>query len=158
MASGAGLNRVGQNGGEVLLTLRSSATALAAPQAGYGTIGVNDSGFVLWEAIGFTKDTVQLIGPGAIAAGYTVGVYGTVDPAARPNGSPLPKGSTALPASSWSLLPGQAATGGGPEANPLVSGTNTLVFISGGITAIRIVLMAVGSPTADAQVLGFLVP
>jgi hypothetical protein len=159
MASGAGLNRVGQNGGEAILTVNPTTAAYATPLAGYGTVGSNDSGTVFWEAIGFTKTAIQLIGPGATAAGYTVSVYVTLDPAARPGGQPVAKGSTLVPATSWAVPPSQAAGGAaGGDALPLVTGTNTLAFISGPFVALRVVCTATATPTAAITVLAFAVP
>lgn len=158
MASGAGLNRVGQNGGEQLLTINPGATANATPLATYGVVGVNDSGAVFWEAIGFTKIAVQLVGPGATAAGYSVTFYATLDPSLRLTGIPPAKGSVLLPTTSWATPPFQASTGGGAEANPLVTGTNTFGIINAPIIAIRAVLTTVGTPTAPITVLAFAVP
>jgi hypothetical protein len=158
MASGAGLNRVGQNGGEQLLTVTPTATAYATPLVGYGTIGVNDSGAVFWEAIGFTKIALQLVGPGATSAGYSVTVYVTIDPSARLNGIPPLKGSTTLPATSWAIPPMQSSSGGGTESNPLVTGTNTFAVINAPVVAIRAVVTTVGTPAAAITVLAFAVP
>jgi hypothetical protein len=160
MASGAGLNRVGQNGGETLLVLNPSSAAYTTPYNGYGVIGGNDSGCVMWEAIGFTKWTFQFIGLGANVAGYTVQLLGTVDPSARPYGQPLPKGSTALRASSWFPLPGPSEQSGtGVISNPMVSGVTPAAFTcSIPLVAVRAVLTTIGSPTAGTSVVGFAVP
>ncbi len=158
MASAAGLNRVGQNGGEQLLTVNPGATAVATPLTTYGVVGVNDTGAVFWEAIGFTKIAVQIVGPGAASAGYSITFYATLDPSLRVNGIPPPKGSILLPSTSWATPPFQASTGGGAEANPLVSGTNTFGIINAPIVAIRAVLTTIGTPTAPITVLAFAVP
>ena len=170
MASGAGLNRVGVAGGRPLLTAPSTVSAVAAPLAGYGTIGVNDSGPVLvGSAAGFTKWTFQLIGAGAIAAGYSVTIYGTIDPvlwtALTQLGPSLglndaPDGLSAyIPASSWSPLMGPSEQSGtGPMTNPMLSGQSTMLVVSGGLMAVRAVITAVSSPSNPVTVLGFVVP
>jgi hypothetical protein len=169
MPSGAQLNKWGNNGGIVLLSnVPTATTAFATPLASYGTIGTQDSGAYATPG-GYTKWSFQLIGPGANAAGYTFSFYGTLDPAVyRAYTTAMGGGGvTALapepftagaPATSWSLLPFQAATGGGTEANPLVTGTNTIGFCSGALVAIRCVLTAVGTPTQPVSVVAFAVP
>lgn len=176
MASGAGVNRLGVLGGIPLLSMDANASAVSTPLADYGIIGVNDSGPQLWWGAGYTKWTVQLIGDGAQAAGYTVSFYGTCDPVllkhlyggesqAGPQYYTSPPGdydiadlADIVPASSWSLLPMQASTGGGTETNPLVSGTNTIGFVNGGIVAIRAVLTATNSPSDPCTALAFVMP
>jgi hypothetical protein len=112
---------------------------------------------VAWEAIGFTKFTFQAIGG---VTGYTITFYGTIDPAARPNGIPLAKGSTAVPASSWFVLPGpseQSGTGG--INNPINTTTgNNLLTCSLPLVAVRAVITAVSTPTGSGAVIGFAVP
>jgi hypothetical protein len=159
MASGAGLNRLGQNGGEVLLSLAPGATAVATPLTAYGTVGVpgtsNDSGAVMWEGIGFTKWVFQFIGG---ITGYTVTLYGTIDPAARPNGQPIAKGSTAIPATSWFVLPGPSEQGGTGTINNPITGTNPLFTASLPLVAVRAVVTAIATPTGQGAVIGFAVP
>ena len=122
--------------------------------------------------------TFQIIGPGATAAGYTVSVYGTIDPAAylaysasggqdfistytvKDNAVLPPYGSAlAIPASSWALLdaPSQQA-GTGAVANPMVTGTSTVMVVSGAWVAYRVVLTTVSAPTSACAVYGFGIP
>lgn len=166
MAGNAGLNRVGEYGGVPLLSLSPSSTAVAAPTTAYGTIGTSDSGLILPEAIGFTKWTFSLAGLNAAAiAGYTVTIYGTIDPTAfqawkpennGPNGGP--NGSTIINPGSWFVLPGpEEETGTGPMANPLTA-TAPMLFASGALVGIRAVLTAIASPGPAAVVYGFAVP
>jgi hypothetical protein len=173
MSSHQGLTRIGQNGGVIVLTLIPSATAVAAPFAGYGTIGLNDTGPVLFEGIGFIRGKFQLLGAGAIAAGYTVGVYTTISPAilnaiGQSNGTGTyldwrtAHGDTAIiPASDWVLLDSVSSNAStGPISNPMVSGTTWSCDTSAGpFVAYRFVLTAVtGGATANAQVAAFLTP
>lgn len=169
--SGAGLNRVGKNGGIVCLSFDSSVAAYTTPYTGYGLIGVNDSGPIMWEGAGFTKWTVQIIGSGAYQTGYEVSVYFTIDPVLltkissgfryEPQYPTKDSGffdqtslSELIPASSWVLAPLQSATGGGPEANPFITGTNWGGFLSGGAIAIRMVLTNTDSPAAGTACTG----
>lgn len=169
MPSGVGIIRWGSNGGVVVLSnVPATATAVASPFAAYGTIGLNDSGAYATGA-GFGKWAFQIVGPGANVAGYTFSVYGTIDPAAytaytaamRGGGSfqSLPEPFTAgVPTTSWSVVPGQASTGTGVDANPLVTGVNTFIIIGAPLVAIRVVLTAVAAPTQPVSVIGFAVP
>src|ERR1700677_1251879 len=179
MASGAGVNTVGNLGGIPILTVPPGATtpvAAANPEASYGTnsgapaapgiatVGT-DSGVVLLEGKGFTKWTIQIIGPGKNAtstAAFSIAVLGTIDPLLLfqayktpgnnfypPNGEFTPSGTLvgqapnqlnsllALPATSWDILPMQATGTTVVDSNPLVTGVNTFGFISGGLVAIR---------------------
>jgi len=52
----------------------------------------------------------------------------------------------------------QASSGGGTEANPLVSGTNTFGVINAPVVAVRAVVTTIGTPTAPVTVLAFAVP
>jgi hypothetical protein len=70
MSSHQGLTRVGQNGGVIVMTLTPAATAHTTPFTSYGTIGLNDTGPVLFEGIGFVRGKFQLLDAGAVAAGY----------------------------------------------------------------------------------------
>lgn len=168
MPSGAGLNRYGTLGGVPILTIPSGASALAAPLAGYGTIGQNDSGGVAHAAAGFTKWTFQLIGPGAGSAGYTVSLYGTVDPAllqyvyttGPSSGQPMDTcATTAIPASSWFLLPAPSEQSGtGQVGNPLVSSGAQLLIVSMDLIAVRAVLTTIGAPTKSVTVLASAAP
>lgn len=152
--SGAGLNRVQA----VILSCGTNTTAVASPLAGYGTIGVNDSGLQLCEAQGFTKWTFQLLGGGT---GYSVSLYGTSDPVAigqwRASFNPQAPKYT-LPASSWFLLPGPAEqTGTGTIANPM-TGTNPQFQFSGALLGIRAVLTASATPSGVISVSVVAVP
>ena len=162
MASGAGLNRVAQQGGKPLLLIDITATAVSTPLTGYGTIGSNDSGLVMLEAIGFTKWAFCLVGN---TTGQSVTIYGTLDPIASqawntPHNGPKggPDGSTVVPAGSWFKLPGPSEqTGTGGISNPLVAAT-PLLNVSMPLVAVRAVLTVTSSPAGDCQVLGFAVP
>jgi hypothetical protein len=153
--SGAGLNRV--NG--VVLSINNPATAVVpAPTMAYGTIGVNDSGQVLTEAMNFTKWTFTLLGGGT---GYSVTIYGTNDPVAyaawkasfnpalyanRVGGAPV------LPASSWFPLYAPAdQTGSGAPANPMTASNPSMQF-SGTLIAVRAVLTASASAAGSVSV------
>lgn len=144
--SSAGLNRVFAN----ILTVYSGASAVASPLAGYGTIGLNDSGMALNEAMNFTKWSASLLGGGT---GMTVTLYGTTDPRAdaawrqamNPGLYPSP---VTVPASSWFVLPGPSEQSGtGSIANPMVNTANSTAFFqySGALMAIRAVLTASAS-------------
>lgn len=200
MASGAGLNTVGNLGGVPLLTVPPGAStptsvALGAygtnsgpPPAGpqfpaqpyyNATIG-NDSGVQMLAAKGYTKWIFQIVGPGAFAAttaAFTVSIYGTIDPnlarlayqtganyPGQQGQSPSLEASlTAIPASSWFLLPGPSEqTGTGSITNPLVtSATGAALFIASlPLVAVRAVLTGTAPTTGTAgiTVLGFAVP
>lgn len=152
--SGAGLNRVTG----VVLAVNAATAIVAAPLTAYGTIGVNDSGQVLTEAMGFTKWTFTLLGGGT---GMSVTIYGTNDPVAyaawkasfnpalyaqRTGGAPV------LPTSSWFALYAPAdATGTGAPANPMTA-TNPSMQFSGGLIAVRAVLTASATPVGSLSV------
>ena len=202
MASGAGVNSVGNLGGIPILTVPPGATtpvAVASPTTTYGTnsgappapgfatIGT-DSGVVMLEAKGFTKWTFQIIGPGKGAtttAAFSIAILGTIDPLLLfqayktpgnnfypPSGEFVPSGTlvgqapnqmnslTALPATSWDLLPMQATGTTIVDSNPLVTGTNTIGFVSGALVAVRAVLTGTAPTTGTAgiTVLAFAVP
>lgn len=162
----------------ILLNIGSGASAVASPLAGYGTIGVNDSGGVYAETWGWTKFKFQLVSTGTVAlSGMSISIYATVDPAARqtyeyaiqgrtPSGqSALPAGGSAqslrdraagyypgIPASSWSLLDGLIdQTGSGLSANPLTATTPWFTG-QGPIVALRAVLTASASPAGSFSV------
>lgn len=157
MASGAQLNRWGNSGGVVLLTLNSAASAIALPN--YGTVGTNDSGGYV-GAIGMTKWIFQKIGAGT---GYTVTLLGTINPAAYQaytnGGAGDPIGTSAIPASDWFVLPGPSEQSGtGIIANPLTD-TTPILTVSMPLVAVRAVLTAVsGTQSGVAQIVGFAVP
>ena len=155
MASSAGVNRVTQ----ALLVLNPTATAVATPLTGFGTIGGNDSGAVLLEASGFTKFTFQLVG----GTGYTVSVYGTTDRnvyrawtnnfnPGQPTFPNAPAFNSVALAASWFLLGAPADnTGTGAPANPM-TGTNPWTQFSGALTAVRVVLTEVAAPAGNCAV------
>jgi len=153
VASAAGQNRVYKT----ILTLNPSSTAVAAPLAGYGTTGLNDSGpYAMNEAMGFTKWTFSLIGAVA-GSGYTVTLYGTNDPKAykawMSSFNPQsPHGNVTLPASSWFVLPGPSEQSGtGTIANPMTPATPLFQF-SGTLLAVRAVLTSVTAAAGSVQV------
>ena len=129
--------------------------------------GTYDSGMVMLEAIGFSKWTFQLRTQGDFASvgpsGWSVTVYGTVDPQAYTNhqqwiqfGGTL----TQIPASSWVPIPAPATEDTSPDVyawhNPLTA-TGQALYSSAPWAAIRVV--AIGSGTNGAiDVLGFAVP
>ncbi len=173
MSSHQGLTRVGQNGGVVVLNLIPSATALASPFAGYGTIGLNDSGPVLFEGIGFVRGKFQIVGAGAVVAGYTVAVYTTISPKilnaiGQSNGTgtyidwrTAHGNTTIIPASDWVLMDSVSSNAStGAISNPMVTGTTWSCDTSAGpFVAYRFVVTAVtGAATLNAQVLAFLTP
>jgi hypothetical protein len=159
----------------MLTNVPVAQAALADPTAAYGTLGANDS-WAYGTPIAFTKFGFQIIGPGATAGGWTVGVYGTIDKdayalysqayattgvgtfgAAQPTGEPF----KTIPATSWALLPALAVqTGTGGESNPMVSGPGgAIVFVGGGpLVAIRICIIGASSPAGVISVDGFAVP
>jgi len=182
MASGAGLNRWGNQGGVTLLAgLSSTTTAVATPLTGYGTVatqngkalpGGNDSGLWGCAAMGFTKWVFQLLGT---LTGVSVTIYGTIDPNAYlvytanaandgPTTGTLYIPGTALgqavsvPASSWFALPGPSeASGTGGIANPLTA-TTTLLVSSLPLVAVRAVVTTAAAVTGTGSVVGFAVP
>jgi hypothetical protein len=171
-ASGAGLNRVGEEGGITLLSLQTTATALASPTTGYGTIGVNDSGIQMLEAIGLTK-WVFLLGGATNLSGWSVTIYGTIDSVAYQAWQPAnysaaglygqstggPRGSTVVSAGSWFVLPGPSEQGTtGSIGNPLTS-TTPILTSSLPLVAVRAVLTTLtGTPASACTVQGFAVP
>ena len=182
MASSAGLNSWGNNGGVTLLAgLSSATTSVASPLTAYGTIsnaqgkalpGGNDSGLWGVAAKGFTKWVFQLLGG---ITGVSVTIYGTFDPNAYlvytanaandgpTTGTFYQQGTTvgstvSVPASSWFALPGPSeASGTGGIANPLTS-TTTLLVSSLPLVAVRAVVTTVATPTGNGSVIGFAVP
>jgi hypothetical protein len=133
------------------------------------------------EAKGFTKWTFQIIGPGVNATGtaaFNITLLGTCDPALlsqayatpgvnaygatnpdqnqiniltgqQPN---LQNSLTALPATSWSILPMQSAGVAATDSNPLITGVNTLGFVSGALVAVRAVLTGTAPTTGTAGI------
>lgn len=198
MASGAGVNRVGNLGGIPLLTVPPGATTPVAPAVGaYGTnsgpppvnysqgifnqatIGT-DSGVQMLTAVGFTKWTFAIIGPGAYAAAtaaFNIAIYGTIDQSllgqsyATASTTSSTQGHdpnftaslTAVNVNSWFLLPGVSeSTGTGTITNPLTTsatGPNILV-VSMPLVAVRAVLYSTAPTTGTAPitVVGFAVP
>lgn len=100
MASSAGVNRVPTYGGGVLLDGISSATTALANQglASYGTIGVNDSGGQMLEAIGYSKWGFQLVADSSTAlSGFQVLLLGTLSPYAYLTWTNANQGQTPYP-------------------------------------------------------------
>jgi hypothetical protein len=179
--SGAGSNLVQ---GFLLTNVSSTSSSVANPLTTYGTFGVNDSGGALAEARGFTKWTFSLINIGTVAlAGYTVTLYGTVDPNANqtwwyacqgrtPSGtSALPAGGVpnalgsaaqgyypGIPTSSWFVLPGpsEAGTGGG-IANPLTP-TTPIFTVNLPLNMVRAVVTANSAATGTFNVAAQAIP
>lgn len=164
----SGLIRIGNAGGQLLLRVNPSSTALANPLQAYGNAG-NDSGLVLVEGIGFGKLGLQGIsspGQSAVPGGYTFTAYYTHDPRAyaqweasfNPNKYLLtPGGAPQVPASSWIQIPIPSdQSGGGVETNPF--GVGQGMHASLGIVAVRVVLTAIATPTGSADAIGFLTP
>lgn len=156
MASGAGQNRVEQ----AILVCTPSATAVASPLTGYGTIGSNDSGQCLTEANGFTKWQFQMTGSGT---GYSVSIYGTADRLAYRawvnnfgntvfTAASQPAFNSSALAPSWFLLGAQSDQGGtGQPANPMTS-TNPWMQFSGMLVAVRAVLTATSGATGTVTI------
>ena len=146
MGQTSGLTSVGTNGGVSLLV-----TSVAGPV---------DSGVQMNEASGFTKWTFQLLGT---FTGYSVQVYGTIDPAAKylttpvPGQNFVPHGNTAVvPATSWFPLDAPAAATGTTESNPLTA-TGQSLNHSGALVAVRVVATGT-SQTGQVTVVGFATP
>lgn len=180
MASGAGLNRVGQRGGKLLLGgLLATTAAVVNPQAGYGNIGLNDSGLVMSEQIGFSKNVFQVIGGpyvGTMTANLQITVYGTIDPVAyaafdEPPAAGGGVGSTLVPASSWIPLPAPATESAGDTfqwSNPIIVGTFAgfspvaALYNSAPFVAYRVVVTTAGAFTTTGtgyvSVIGFATP
>ena len=141
MASGAGQNRFSAT----ILTLRTTAAAVATPLASYGTIGVNDTGAVAVEARDFTKPVFTLIGNAGLPAGWVVSLYGTNDPLAYAAWTDGIQGKTTpavLPASSWVLLDEPSTSGN--NSNPMTS-ASPLFRAQGPWNAYRAVITTVGT-------------
>jgi hypothetical protein len=179
LASGAGLNRIGPLGGIPILSAYPTVAAVAAPFAGYGVnsggppYAGNDSGIQLVSAVGFSKYIFSIIGPNAATPGYTISVYGTIDPALltyletnhnAKNGMLDGDVSGIVPATSWFLLSGPAdQTGTGAIANPMVTGggssTTTVVHEHNfPLVAIRAVVTATNAPTGNVTLLAMVTP
>ena len=158
-----------------ILKLRPSATAVATPLTGYGTIGGNDSGLVLVEAQFWTKWGFQLCpeeveqpatpNNTALPSGYAVTIYYTLSRyvqfaqqtrSTQPLQTPADAtGSTLVPAGAWWPLPGPSdQSGTGADYNPLTSDGPVLAgnrFAMG----FRAVLTTItGTPAAGATVYG----
>ena len=144
--SGAGLNRVTK-------TLLTTAAALA------------NSGIQMTEAKGFAKWEFSLNGT---FTGYSVALYGTIDPGVItfPSAGPYLSGPSAptvgypIPGaanSSWFLLPSPAdQTGAGTETNPLVA-TGVSLYFQGPLTAVGCVATG-SSQTGTVIVLAMATP
>lgn len=169
--SGAGMNRIGQQGAVTLLAnITANATPFTSdPRTAYGAIGFNDSGLCLLEGMGFTKGTFQLLQTRnlTVPTGYTALIMGTVDPVAYQAWQPAnwgpgtngPRGSTIVPPANWFALPAPSEQGStGNVQNPLYD-LGQVCNISLPIVAVRAVLIAVsGSAAGVINVGGFLVP
>ena len=168
--SGAGLNRVGQRGGVPLLTVNlATAAANATPLAGYGTIGVNDSGTVFANALAFSKVVFQVLGSASIAGTGTANgaftIFGTVSQAAYEQAI----GSTIVSFADWVQLPAPAtetASDTTAWANPILVGNFTgfspsyAYFNVAPMMAYRVVYTAAqaGLTAGIVSVVGFAVP
>jgi hypothetical protein len=167
MASGAGLNKVGNNGGVFLLTSVTSAAtpiAVTAPTApAYGTLGANDSGIVMAEGIAFTKWAFQIIQQGTTAAsGYTFTLYGTISPGAHTAFMNQRVGiytnTTDVRGMNWFQLPAPSEQGGtSVVVNPLTA-LGQVMLVSMPLVAVRAVLTATSTPLGQVAVIGFAVP
>lgn len=179
MPSGAGLNRIDALGGRPILSAYPTVVPVAAPFAGYGVnsggplfVG-NDSGIQLVAGTGFSKYTFSIIGPNAATPGYTIAIYGTIDPAllrfiesppGQANGLLDGDVSGIVPATSWFLLSGPAdQSGTGAIANPMVTGgatsTTTVVFEHAfPLVAIRAVVIDTNAPTDNVTLLAMVTP
>jgi hypothetical protein len=161
--SGAGSNLLNAY---LLSNVSANNTAYTTPTTGYGTFGLNDSGGFAAELRGFSKFRITVEQAGTVApTGYSIGIYVTSSPAAfqtymyalqgrTPTGiSALPFGGTpnmlgaapsyqpGIPAGAWVLAEGPSDQGGtGGVSNPIVP-ANPQLTISGGIVAIRAVLL-----------------
>jgi hypothetical protein len=171
---GPGSNMVGSWGAKPILRLRPGATPLANPKTQYGTIGINDSGLVLYEAKGWKSWGFQLA-PETLAAfpipnntvlpnGYVVTLYYTILQVAalaqfnrtQPMQTPIgADGSTILPVGAWWDLP-QASDNAGSAtdnnpitfAGPVCAGTRFAVAFRAVLTNV------IGTPAAGAIVYG----
>jgi len=169
MASGAGLNRVGQRGGEILLyhvNANVSAITVTVPTApSYGTLGANDSGIIMPEGIGFTKWTFQILQVGSTAAsGYSFTLYGTVSQGAYTafqNGRTGVFTATTSPdvqPVNWFQLPAPSEQGGtAVVVNPLTA-VGQVLTVSMPLVAVRAVLTASATPLGTVDLVGFAVP
>lgn len=137
-----GLGSVGTNGGVALLTTAAASF---------------DSGVQMNEASGYTNWRFQLTGT---FTGYSVQLYGTIDPAAKnsivPGQSLVSHGdTTTVPATSWFALDAPAVAVG-TESNPLTAAGQSLKH-SGPLVAVRAVATG-SSQTGSVTVLGFAAP
>ena len=158
-----------------ILKLVPTATAVATPLTGYGTIGLNDSGLVLVEAQFWTKWGFQLCpeevpqpalpNTTALATGYSVTIYYTLSRyvqfaqqtrQTQPYQSPADAtGSTLVPVGAWWPLPAPSdQSGTATDYNPLTSDGPVLAgnrFAMG----FRAVLTTItGTPASGATVYG----
>lgn len=163
---------------ELLLLVSPTATRVASPLAGYGSIGDNDSGARLFSGRGFTKPSFQICpqppqypyasgNTTALASGYSISVYYTLDKTLNEIQNNSNKGagisldgSTQLPPGSWALCPAAAdQSGTGVDANPMTSGTNPILSASRSAAAWRVVVTTVtATPSAGIAVYALWVP
>jgi hypothetical protein len=175
--SSAGGNIIGPGGAIALLHLNPGATPLTLANAllGYGTIGSNDTGLILYQGRGFTKWGFQLApeppawGGSALVAGYSVTIFYTICDYARNaqmiNNQPVwnqqsSEGNvTAVPPGAWWPCPAPAdQSGTASDFNPLTA-TGPVLQVSRFAVGFRAVLTAVtGTPTGGAIVFGGGVP
>jgi len=185
MASGAGLNKIGSNGGVILLdNITSSVTTVVAPLAAYGTMGANESGGKMTEGIAFSKWVFHLVPLTSTAlSGISVTVYGTISPFAYltfqgvvvngqtpfpivpqqgPNFAPGYTNATGfvpgIPPWEWFPVPGPSEQGGtGNISNPLTA-SSPLLFSTLPLVAVRVVVTSALTGAGAARVYGFAVP
>lgn len=170
--------RVGQKGGVPLFNNTVGVTIDTLPSV-ITSSGTYDSGLQMADAIGHYKWSFQVIGS-PNAGTFSATIYGTIDPAAydlwmtgsypappaglAQGGSPfgnvsragIGQGSTALPVSSWFVLPAQSEQGTfGLASNPITSTQIVLPYQLSGLVAVRCVIVTTGVASGTLQVLAF---
>ena len=158
MASGASLNRYGPNGGYPFFYVQGTG-GIAIGQPLNNVNGTYDSGPIAVEAIGFSKWAFQL--GGQFTRGWSVTIYGTIDPIAYVAWQANIQGLTTppvVPASSWAKLPAPAEeTGTGVSTNPMTATGVILPYNLSGLVAVRAVAVA-SSADAPLQAWAFAIP
>lgn len=140
---GASQKTVGSLGGKVLYTATAPVN------------GTYYSGVQMTEARGFRNWNFCLASPGTIN-GYSVTIYGTLDPAAiLPNGQPNPNyPNPGAAGGNWfALNPGTSAAAPADVANPLTAVTSYCPFGSPLVAVCVAVVASAASGTIN--VLGF---